>query len=362
MANVDKPDAISGSAPRPPDRISRDWVQNPAVAVVNQVPKVMFVMGDVHGDYDTLVRLLQNAHVIDQKPASAAQMEWAGKDAVLVCTGDLLDKGKQSIDVLNALMALQASAAKAGGRVIVTMGNHEVEFLSNNKGYEKKEDKEQFQKWLTSNQQLAQVYAGTDKLGPKGASVGRWLQNLPVGARVADWFFCHAGNTEGKSIAEIEKAVRDGVSSEGFGTKFLARPDSMVEARLGDDKDNFWSQGGKKESGSDLIARYEKALGVNHLVMGHQPGKVEFPNGDKRENCQPYSHFKNAATGLTDELFLIDTCNSHAVQEDEGLKDTGVILQFTLRGKPDATQGTLDVFDESGKKRDMSKVTGWKGS
>jgi hypothetical protein len=42
----------------------------------------------------------------------------------------MIDKGPDAPDVVRFLSALQTSAASAGGRVIVTMGNHEAEFLA----------------------------------------------------------------------------------------------------------------------------------------------------------------------------------------------------------------------------------------
>ncbi len=44
--------------------------------------------------------------------------------------GDLIDKGPHPVDVLRLLAALRASAHRAGGQVVITMGNHEAEFLA----------------------------------------------------------------------------------------------------------------------------------------------------------------------------------------------------------------------------------------
>ena len=41
----------------------------------------------------------------------------------------MIDKGSSSLEVLDFVMALQADAKKGGGTVIVTLGNHEAEFL-----------------------------------------------------------------------------------------------------------------------------------------------------------------------------------------------------------------------------------------
>jgi len=82
-------------------------------------PRVVAV-GDVHGDYDAVVAILQKAGLID------SGSHWIGGNAVLVQTGDLLDRGPRSRDVLDLFMALEAEAPRSGGRVVVLLGNHEV--------------------------------------------------------------------------------------------------------------------------------------------------------------------------------------------------------------------------------------------
>jgi hypothetical protein len=51
----------------------------------------------VHGDYDRLVALLAAGKVIDPSPVSPERPRWAAGKAVLVCTGDLIDKGPHSL-------------------------------------------------------------------------------------------------------------------------------------------------------------------------------------------------------------------------------------------------------------------------
>jgi len=354
---------------------SRDWEKNPAVVVVDEVPRDLFVLGDVHGGYHHLQDLLFAAGLIAARRQAPDRIRWRGGPATLVITGDLLDKGAKSLTVVRAVMALQASAAKAGGRVIVLMGNHEVEFFSELKGYEKKEDDQTFHEWLVEKAKedhldyLGQIHAGTDRLGVGGVSIGRWLQDLPLAAKVADWFFCHAGNTEGLTVTELEERIRSGVSLAGFRTPFLSRSDSIVEARLGNHEDrdddgkrlSWWDKGGRERPES-LVRRFLTALGVNHLVQGHQPGRFELPDGRQRKPCEPYSHFRGA-TGKPDAVFFVDTCNAGAVEDSEDEKKDaspgGLILHFKLEGPPTLTTGTLVGYDQKGHHLDLSHRTGW---
>ncbi|HWQ02885.1 MAG TPA: metallophosphoesterase, partial [Candidatus Nitrosotenuis sp.] len=77
-------------------------------------------VGDVHGDYDALVAILQRAALID------AKLNWIGDGATLVQTGDFLDRGEKCLQVMDLLMSLEKQAARKKGRVIVILGNHEA--------------------------------------------------------------------------------------------------------------------------------------------------------------------------------------------------------------------------------------------
>ena len=178
----------------------RDWAAHPAV-VERGAPETIFALGDIHGDYERLVKLLAAAKIVDGADAP----HWSGGKAVLVVTGDMIDKGPRPDDVLRLLARLQNEANRAGGEAIVLAGNHEVAFMAKD--------------------------AGVCRTEP-----GEFLCGLPFAARVGDWFFSHGGNTAGRSMAQISADIMRGVDEDGFGTKALTAPDSLLEARLGDGK------------------------------------------------------------------------------------------------------------------------------
>ena len=80
----------------------------------------LVAVGDVHGDYDSFVAILQQAGIID------SHLHWIGKNATLVQTGDILDRGPKCREVMDLLMALEVEAPLKGGRVVALMGNHEA--------------------------------------------------------------------------------------------------------------------------------------------------------------------------------------------------------------------------------------------
>ena len=77
-------------------------------------------IGDVHGAYDSLLRVLEGASIAD------ASGRWVGGTATLVQVGDLIDRGPDDRRVLELIMRLEEEADRAGGRVISLLGNHEV--------------------------------------------------------------------------------------------------------------------------------------------------------------------------------------------------------------------------------------------
>ena len=80
----------------------------------------VFAIGDVHGDFDDFVAILQHTGLIDK------QSHWTGGKATFVQVGDLLDRGPKPRNVMDLLMALEKEASQNGGRVESLLGNHEV--------------------------------------------------------------------------------------------------------------------------------------------------------------------------------------------------------------------------------------------
>ena len=280
----------------------RDWKTHPAIVEIDTTADV-YALGDVHADYERLVTLLVGAGIIKKDPPTPEKGRWNAGRAVLVCTGDMIDKGDQALHVLALLRTLQADAVRAGGRVVLLTGNHEIEFLAESGRSKKTRDftKELVRKGVKPDA----VAVGKDTLG-----VGAFLRTLPFAARVNDFFYSHAANTHGRSLARLEKDLREGVESRGFTAAVLRDPDSLVEARL--HPLPWWErEGDTAATARARLAGNVQALGVRHLVMGHQPNKVAFAGGAKRQAGELYQHFD----GL---IFLIDVGMSRRVGYSTG--------------------------------------------
>lgn len=87
------------------------------------------VVGDVHGELAGLQEILKHAALVDD------QLNWNAGEAVLVQTGDVIDRGPCSVECIDLLRRLQSQAAVAGGEVVRLCGNHELMLLQGNHRY-----------------------------------------------------------------------------------------------------------------------------------------------------------------------------------------------------------------------------------
>lgn len=86
----------------------------------DKAPERLVAVGDVHGDFDDFALILKRIGLVDD------QNHWAGGNATLVQTGDLLDRGPKGREAIDLLLSLEKEAAVNGGHVVPLLGNHEV--------------------------------------------------------------------------------------------------------------------------------------------------------------------------------------------------------------------------------------------
>ena len=230
--------------------------------------------------------------IIAKKPKNPDHVKWKAGNSFLVIPGDFVSKGHRSVDVLELLRALQQSALKKGGRVILTFGNHEATILSNPNDGKVENFKKELKKLDISSKELIN---GTD---PKG--IGQFLKNLPFAAQVNDWYFVHAGNPEKHNLKELENLIKQGVEKKGFDAPILLdKKRGILEVRM--NPRPWWEK--KKDDPKESKSRLKKLiqeLGVNHIVVGHQPGKYTFSDGKKRKKGEIDEKFNGT-------IFFIDT-------------------------------------------------------
>src|SRR5580698_485336 len=232
-----------------PPGTARDWSEYPAVVQIAHADEI-FAIGDAHSDYRRLARAMAGAAIIAggqaNPPANPEDARWSAGRAVLVTTGDMIDKGPRALDVLRLLIAVRADARRAGGDVVILAGNHEAEFLADPAAPKGQE----FAK------QLKAAHIDPVEVGACKGEIGEFLCSLSFAARVGDWFFSHGGNSGGRTIEALAADLEGGIEREGFRTKQLIGDESILESRLNGEGRNPWIDAG-------LPALSEKQLLAN---------------------------------------------------------------------------------------------------
>ena len=289
--------------------VVRDWTKNPVVVQIDTTAD-LFAVGDAHSDYVHLARALDAAGIIAGRPEDPEQARWRAGRAVLVSTGDMIDKGPRALDVLKLYRTLRAQARLAGGDVVILAGNHEAEFLADPDAPKVAE----FAKQLK-----AAGISPADVAACKG-DIGSFLCSLSFAARVNDWFFSHAGRSSGRTLSQIASDVRAGIEKEGFRTQELIGVDSPLEGRPTSDGRPWFDSGMPTQDEKQLLAIWAHAMGVGHIVQGHVPSDIRFADGVERNKGEMFQRF-----GL---IFFIDTGMSEGVGNSDG-----AVLHIAKNGK-----------------------------
>ena len=155
------------------------------VPVSDQVPPPpppmrpsLFSLSDIHGDRLRLGECLRLGNITDTRGV------WhAPAGTVLVHTGDAIDRGPATLDVLDHLQALQKNASAARSSMVFLLGNHEVMNLMGDLRYVPDADIESFK-----------GHAARARAFASDGVVGRWLlEHFRVCHLARDTVFVHAG-------------------------------------------------------------------------------------------------------------------------------------------------------------------------
>jgi hypothetical protein len=246
----------------------RDWKMFPPVVELDTSEDII-ALGDVHGDYDRFYTLLFNNRVISGDSDYPEKIRWKAGKSVFICTGDVIDRYPQALKVIKALQAMEESAKAQGGKVFVTMGNHEATFLG------KPHDKH----IRIFTHELIDHSINPDEVAAGSVWPGPFLRSLPFAVRLRDWFFVHAGDTEGLTVRQLTDKVESEVNVKGILAPILLGHDSILKSAF--KPAPWWENKGRDPM--QTLENYTRALGVHHIVMGHHPGEIYYSDHTQRE-------------------------------------------------------------------------------
>ena len=260
-------------------------------------------IGDVHGDSQRFLELLRGAALIDAKNA------WTGGDTHLVLSGDFVDRGDHSAQVLDLLMDLEPQARKAGGRLHALIGNHEAMDLYGDLRYVTRDDFAGFQgpkskdlrdrkmreAWEDLKRQedspadetaWRKKFQDEHPLGwfehrlafqPDG-KYGKWLRRQNAIIRINDAIFVHGGISQ-KYAASTRREINTKVREE------LSNFSKLANGMVTDDEGPLWYRGMAQLPEDDrgmaaLLPRVLATHQAKHIVIGHTPQIAVLPRFD----------------------------------------------------------------------------------
>lgn len=115
----------------------KNFPNESTIGVIEESPKNIYVLGDLHGDWEKTMECLRKAQLINKNN------KWIGKDSILVQLGDQVDRCRfngtpchmenatqndeaSDVKLLYFFTELHNQASKKGGAVYSILGNHEM--------------------------------------------------------------------------------------------------------------------------------------------------------------------------------------------------------------------------------------------
>jgi hypothetical protein len=272
----------------------QDPVSSPCeIATTERVVAV----GDVHGAFEKFVTILREAQLID------GRRRWTGGRAILVQTGDILDRGPDSRKVLDLIRKLTDEAARAGGQVHALLGNHEamrvigyyrdvsagefdafrspdsadlrrryLDLLLADAAKRAKDAGVEFDDAALRTRFLDETPLGWLEMqrafGPN-SDYGRWLRARDTMVRINGIVFTHGGPSA--AVARLGCAAINAKVRAELGTVTLADPALLQSLIMGPDGP-LWYRGladGAPDVGQADVEAILAALGARAIVVGH---------------------------------------------------------------------------------------------
>ncbi|MCU0458382.1 MAG: metallophosphoesterase [Bacteroidales bacterium] len=137
----------------------------------------IFVVGDMHGEYSRTADMLRTNGIIDENG------DWAWGKGHLVFVGDIFDRGSEVMEALWMIYRLEKQAVLSGGMVHMVLGNHEPMIFNNDLRY------------VTGDYYSLcdNLHLNYSDLFDYKSLLGFWLRQKPVGIRINNYLFVHAG-------------------------------------------------------------------------------------------------------------------------------------------------------------------------
>jgi len=265
-------------------------------------------IADLHGDYGQYIKAMQSAGLIDESG------KWSGGKTHLVQTGDIPDRGPDTIKIIKSLEKLAKQAKKAGGYVHLLIGNHEAmnvegdlryvspgeyaAFTTKNSARLREMQWQRQLEWMKANmpdfaeldleayrkeweQQVPLGWVEHRQAWSVNGPYGKYVLGNQVAIQINDTIFLHAGISAKYCKLSLETMTDDVHTA-------LKHYDRTVQTIVDDPLGPLWYRGLalEKESNeifSQTLDNILERYGAKRIVVGHTPtGGVVWPRFDRR--------------------------------------------------------------------------------
>lgn len=217
-------------------------------------------ISDIHGEYYKYLDLLKKQGVIDN------ELRWSFGKGHLVVLGDCFDRGEYVTELLWHIFGLEKQAERAGGRVHLLLGNHEVMVLGEDLRY------------MNEKYRKVEAILGVNyqELYSRESMIGRWLRHKPIMISINDILFVHGGVSP-----EIirKKMTMDDINYLFYQMQMLREVETERDLKnlvfLNEDHGPIWYRGFFEdpefnETTADSILNY---FDKRHIIVGHTPSE-----------------------------------------------------------------------------------------
>ncbi|HSN53804.1 MAG TPA: metallophosphoesterase [Candidatus Sulfomarinibacteraceae bacterium] len=334
-------------------------------------------VGDVHGELDGFVAILQEAKLIDD------QLHWIGGDATLIQMGDVFDRGLEVRGVLDLLMRLQKEARRAGGRVEMILGNHEAMNLT---GFFRDVHPEVFstfadarskhrrsQLWshveryrrvrdLSVDDEVREAWMAAHPLGwieyveaiGRKGHYGKWLRERPLAVLIDGVLFIHGGigpEIAGQSVEALNETLLRELEALDRTRTYLVTvgvlPETAGLAEIGMAVQVILKEADKPDS-TDLIRRHAAMVrgiaDIESWLLLSPEGPLWFRGAAGWDEAERSAEMAALLDGIGAERMVV----GHTPDSDGRIRvrfggrvvliDTGILSSYYEGGRPSALE------------------------
>ncbi len=165
----------------------------------------VFSVGDIHGEYQSLLILLKNNDIITENG------DWNFGKGHLVFCGDIFDRGEKVTETLWFVYKLEQQAKEQGGNVHYLIGNHELMALTGDHRY-------LHEKYRHIQNKIGIKYSFVYN---KNTLLGKWLREKNSVIKINDVLYVHGGLhpdiiNMNLSLFDINQFIRNYLNSTDF--------------------------------------------------------------------------------------------------------------------------------------------------